>query len=209
MMQPKTETEDLLLSITKNYGKLIEQTDRKAEQVLEFKLIKRRETFHFKSPDQIKGDWMIGLANLEVYNSTFNIIQENNKFGLYTDTFDEFSCTESKDELEEIVNISDITPYYLQHETAGPRIIQAYGKLRSEKSSIDGYITLLIVYAISPFRDFESYLRIVVGLDENDIQLILRQYIASFVTYEFDPGIYTIEDFQEAVYSLGDHEGTN
>ena len=46
-----------------------------------------------------------------------------------------------------------------------------------------------------PFGDFESYLRIVIGLDEDDIQLILKQYSAIFVTYDFDPGIYTIRDF--------------
>ena len=31
-------------------------------------------------------------------------------------------------------------------------------------------------YATSLFRDFESYLGIVVGLDEDDIQLFLKQY---------------------------------
>ena len=63
-------------------------------------------------------------------------------------------------------------------------------------------------YARSPFRDFESYLRIVIGLDEDDIRLILKQYNAVFVTYDLDPGIYTIEDLREAVFFLGDHEGT-
>ena len=63
-------------------------------------------------------------------------------------------------------------------------------------------------YARAPFRDFECYLRIVVGLDEDDTRLILKQYIANFVTYELDPGTYTIEDLQKAVYPLGDHEGT-
>ena len=66
----------------------------------------------------------------------------------------------------------------------------------------------MIGYARSLFRDLEKYLRIVVGLDEDDIQLILRQNNANFVTYELDPGIYTFEDLQEAVYPLGDHEGT-
>ena len=63
-------------------------------------------------------------------------------------------------------------------------------------------------YARSPFRDFESYLRIIVGLDEDDIQLILKQYNEKFVTYELEPGNYTIEDLQKAVYPLGDHEDT-
>ena len=35
-------------------------------------------------------------------------------------------------------------------------------------------------YARSPFRDFESYLRIVVGLDEDDIQLNLKKIQSKF-----------------------------
>ena len=63
MIRPKNETKDLLLSITKNCETLIEQTHRKAEETLEFKMIKPRETFHFKSPIHVKGDWMIGLTD--------------------------------------------------------------------------------------------------------------------------------------------------
>ena len=63
-------------------------------------------------------------------------------------------------------------------------------------------------YARSPFRDFESYLRIVIGLEEDNIRLILKQYNEQFITYDLDPGNYTIEDLQEAVYPLGDHENT-
>ena len=49
MIGPKSETEDLLLSITKNCEKLIKQTHRKAEDTLKFKMTKSRETFHFNS----------------------------------------------------------------------------------------------------------------------------------------------------------------
>ena len=42
---------------------------------------------------------MIELTNLEVYNTFFSITEENTKFELYTDNFDEFSFTELKDEL--------------------------------------------------------------------------------------------------------------
>ena len=38
MIRPKTQTEDFLLSITKNCERLIEQTHRKAEETLEFKM---------------------------------------------------------------------------------------------------------------------------------------------------------------------------
>ena len=46
-------------------------------------MIKPRETFHFKPPIQVKGDWMIGLTDIEVYNSIPNITEEKNKFKLY------------------------------------------------------------------------------------------------------------------------------
>ena len=42
---------------------------------------------------------MIGLTSLEIYNSIFNLSEENNKFELYTDFFDEFSFAELKYEL--------------------------------------------------------------------------------------------------------------
>ena len=38
--------------------------------------------------------------------------------------------------------------------------------------------------------------------------MILKQYNEKFVTYELDPGNYTIEDIQKAVYFLSDHENT-
>ena len=208
MIQPKNETENLLLSITKNCETLVEQTHRKPEETLEFKMTKPREIFHFKTPIHTKGEWMLGLVDLEVYHSIYNITKENYKFELYTDTFDEFSFPELKDEVGEILNISNITDDHLEDETLALRIAETYWKLRSDKTSHDGYTILLTGYANSSFRDFESYLRIFVGLEEDDIQLILKQYNEKFVTYELDAGNYTIEDIQKAVYLLGGHEGT-
>ena len=51
-------------------------------------------------------------------------------------------------------------------------------------------------YARSPFRDFESYLRTGVGLDEDDKQLILKQNSSNFVTFEISLSIYTIKDIK-------------
>ena len=45
-IQPKNETEDLLLSITKNSEKLIEQTHRKPKEILEFKMVEPKKK-HF------------------------------------------------------------------------------------------------------------------------------------------------------------------
>ena len=133
MIRSKTETEDLLLSITKNCETLVQQTHRKPEETLKFEMLKPKETFHFNPPIQTKGDWMLGLIDLEVYNSIFNITKQNNKLELYTDTFDGFSFEELKDELEEILNIPNITNSHLEDEILAPRIDETYRKLRSDK----------------------------------------------------------------------------
>ena len=206
MIRRKNQTDDLLLSKTKTYETLNKQTHRKLQETLEFKVLKPK-TFHFNPPIHTKGDWMIGLIDLKVYNSVFNKTKKN-KFEFYTDTFDKFLFEEIKDEVEEILNITNVTDYHLEDETIALRIIKAYWHLRLERSSSDGYIILLLAYARSLFRDFESYLRKIVGLDEDDIRLILKQNNKKLVTYELDVGNYTIEDLLEALYPLGDHKGT-
>ena len=159
MIQPKNKNEDLLLPINTKCETPIEQTHRKPEETLEFKMIKPRETSHFKPPLQVKEDWMIGLTDSEVYISIFNITKENNKFQLYTDPLDsEFSFTEMKDKIAKLLDLSHITPQDLEHKTRGPDIIKAYRELSTEESQTDGYYFLLLNYTQSSFRDFESYL---------------------------------------------------
>ena len=46
MFNPGNETEDLLLSITKNCETIIDQTHRKAEETLEIKLTRSKFVFH-------------------------------------------------------------------------------------------------------------------------------------------------------------------
>ena len=109
---------------------------------------------------------MIGLIDLEVYNSIFNITEENKKFEIYRATSTKFGFLELKDELEEILNIPHFTPEHVQDDEIGPRIIDEFHKLSHEKRNSDGYMMLLLGYARSNFRDFEIYLRIVIGLDD-------------------------------------------
>ena len=84
------------------------------------------------------------MTGSEVYNSIFIVREKNNRLELQTDKIEEFSFAELKEEVEEILSISDFTPSHLQPETVVPRIIQAYKKLNSGKSSADGYLKLLM-----------------------------------------------------------------
>ena len=144
IIRPKNETDYLLLSITENCETLFQQTHTKPQEKLDFKIINSRETFHYSPPFQVKGDWMIGLTSLEVYNSIFNIKEVNNKFELYIDTSNKFGFLERKGELEEILYISHISQEHLQDDVIGPRIIDEFLKLSHEKKSCDGYLIIIL-----------------------------------------------------------------
>ena len=114
-------------------------------------------------------DWFNLSRSIE---SFFNITEENNKFEVYRGGSGKFGFLELKNEFEEIPNIPHISQEHLQDEIIGPRIFDECLKVSHEKKSSDVYMILLLGYTRLPFRDFESYLRIVVGLDEEDFQLI-------------------------------------
>ena len=159
MIRPKNETEGLLLSITKNCEMLIEQTHRKPEETLEFKMIKARETFHFTPPVQIKGDWIFGLTKLEVYNSIFNITEENNKFELYKFPDEKaggVTYEKVRNEIERDLDISDITAVDLRDDIIGPITIDEYREQVTKRMTDDKYLEILAGYARSVFQDFES-----------------------------------------------------
>ena len=86
-------------------------------------MIKSRQKCLFNPPVAFKEKWIIGLICLEVNNS-FLITEENSKFEISRDTSDEFSFTELKDEVEEILNIGDITRKHLQDDKVGPLMIK-------------------------------------------------------------------------------------
>ena len=102
---------------------------------MEYKKFTPRETIQFNPPIRVKEDWMLTLVDLEVYNSMFNITEENNKFQVYTDPLDsEFSLTEMKLKIAELLGLSHITPEDLEHKTRGQHNIKAYRKLSIKES---------------------------------------------------------------------------
>ena len=209
MIRPKNQTEDLLLSITKNCETLIEQIHTKPQETLEFKMNKSRETFHFKPPIQIKGDWMIGLTDLEVYNSIFNITEENNKFELYKFPDEKaggVTYEKVRDEIEKDLDIEDITAADLQDDIIGSIIVEEYKEQVTKRMNDEQYINILAIYTRSVFQDFESFLRTQIDLVEDDIKLVLDEYNSNFVTCELVPGIYRYRDMAEALYYILESE---
>ena len=209
MIRPKNQTEDILLSITKNCETLIEQTHTKPQETLEFKMIKPRESFLFKPPIQIKGDWMIGITDLEVYNSIFNITEENNKLELYKFPDEKaggVTYEKVRDEIEKDLDIEDITAADLQDEIVGPIIIEEYKKQVTKRMNDEQYMNISAIYIRSVFQDFESFRRTQIDLIEDDVKLVLDEYNSSFITYELEPGIYNYREISEALFYILQYE---
>ena len=168
-------------------------------------MVKSRETFHFKPPIEVKGDWMIGLVDLEVYNSIFNITEENNKVELYKFPDEKaggVTYTKVRDEIEKDLDISDITAEDLQDDIIAPIIIEEYKKQVTKRMNDDGYMNILARYTNSVFQDFESFLRTQIDLVEDDIKLVLDEYNSNFITYKLTPGIYTFKDISETLFNI-------
>ena len=81
-------------------------------------------------------------------------------------------------------------------------------KYPQKKGHSDGCIIILLGYARSSLQGFEILLRLKVSLDEDDLQLIAKQWKSIFITYETPTGIYAISVLPEVVYTMKDYEGT-
>ena len=205
MIKLKIETQDLLLSITKNCETLINQIHIRLEETLEFIMLKQRGTFHSNPPIQIESDWMLGLIDLGVYNSIFDITEENNKLELYKypdSKVGGVSYEKVRDEIEKDLGISDITATDLQDDIIGPIIIKEYREQVTKRMEDCGYMNILSSYRRSVFQNFESYLGTEIDLVEDDIGLVLDKYFSNFFTYELQPGIYTFKDLGEALFNI-------
>ena len=187
LIRPKKETEDLILSTTENFETLVEQTHKKAEETLDSKIIKPRETFHFKPPTTIKDDWMLGLTSLEVYISIFNITEENSKIQLYIFLHEKIggvSYEKVKDEIERDLDISDITATDLQDEITAPIIIEEHSEQKTKRMKDDGYVRILAILVSFMFQDIESFLRKEIDFVADDIRLVLDEYVWSLISYD-------------------------
>ena len=187
MIRPKCQTEDLLLSVTKKCQTLIEQTHTRPEETLEYRMIKPRETFHFSPPNQFNGDWMIGLTDLRVYNSIFNITTTNNKFEIYDfpdKKFGGISYEKIRDDIEKDLEISHIAATDLQDDIVGPINFKEHREQVTKRMEDVRYMNILSDCPSSVSQDFESYLRTEIDLVEDDIRLVLDEYNSSFIIYE-------------------------
>ena len=148
---------------------------------------------------------MIELTDLEVYNSNFNISEENNNFELYKFPDEEaggISYSKVEVEIEKDLGISDITDADSQDDIIDPIFIKEYIEQVTRRMKDGQYMNILSIYTSSKFQDFESFLRTQIDLVEDDIKLVLDEYNSIFMTFKFTPGLYTFKDLSEALFNI-------
>ena len=80
------------------------------------------------------------------------------------------------------MDIQDITAFDLQDDTIAPIIIEEYREQVTKRMEDVGYMNTLSGYPRPVPQDLESYLRTEIDLVEDDIKLVLDEYISSFFT---------------------------
>ena len=138
-----------------------------------------RKTFNFNPPIEVQEDWIIGLSDLEVYNSIFNITEQNYKFELYKIPDEKsggISYEKLKDEVKRDLDFSNITASDLQDNLIAPINIKEYKEQVTKRMKDDKCMPILAMYVVFIFQDFESFLRTEIELVEDDIKLVLNDY---------------------------------
>ena len=116
---------ELLLLIKIHTDTLIKQTRRKAQETLEFKMIRSKQTFSFNPPLILieEGKWILGVTSLKCTNSVFNITIENNLFsivipGHYQNKSDE----KTNDDLNKLLELESLELHVEEVKKRGNKI---------------------------------------------------------------------------------------
>ena len=148
---------------------------------------------------------MIGLTDLEAYNSIINITEENYKFVLYKFPDEKaggVSYEKVRDEIERDLDISDHTDADLQDDIIGPINIKEYREQLTKRMKDDKYMPILAMYIDSIFRGFKSLRRTEIDLVEDEIRLVLVGFNSNFITYELELRISTLKDTSKAFVNI-------
>ena len=70
----------------KNTDTLIQQTETKPQEVLDFKMNREMESFSFSPPKNMveEGKWLLAVTVFEAMKSVFNTSDEHNSFSIST-----------------------------------------------------------------------------------------------------------------------------
>ena len=148
---------------------------------------------------------MIGLTDLEVYNSISNLTEENTNLQIYKFPDEKAGCVsyeKVRDETETDLDVSGITDIDLQDDSIGPIIIDENTEQVTKRMEDDKYMLIFAIYVDSFYQNFESFLRTEIDLVEIDVRMVLYEINSSFITYHLQPGFYAFKDLSEVIFNI-------
>ena len=190
--------ESLFLSLAKSNLDIVENTLSKPQETLEFKMNKQKESFSFDVPLELPEQWMMGVTSLEVYNSVYNITNENNSFQI-----------QLTDEQPNGIDTKLVMKIEYLHRTKQSNFVKTVYNLmdtsfKNKKKLLKNDLDK-IKYIISQYKN-EEWLNI----NENTKSLVNTIQIPSFETIDLpimnekieiklQPGIYELTDLNTAI----------
>ena len=193
---------ELLLLIKKHTDTLIEQTETKPQETLEFKMNKQKQTFSFNPPINLveEDKWLLAVSLFECTNSVFNITNENNLFSIIIPGHYETESDEKTiDELKKLLELrfqNGIELHVEQVRKKGLILINDYslsslGMFKDE---------ILEELKNVKFNDLEDLVyRFQLTYDEIMNMLYLKYIPRKRTGYSLNPGIYEVVDLNNTL----------
>ena len=200
---------ELLLLIKKHTDTLIENTKKKAQETLEFKMTKQKQTFSFNPPINLlqEGRWLLGVSSFECTNSVFNITNENKSFSIIVPShYKTESAGNTIDELNKILELrsqNGIELHVEQVRKNGLILLNDYS-LSSLGMFKDEILEDLKNAKLNDLEDMVY--RFQLAYDEIMDILDLKYIPTKRTGYSLNPGIYEVVDLNNTLkYILPDN----
>ena len=195
------QKELLLLHVLKSNLEIVENTHSKAQETLEFKMNTPIKDFQFDEPLILSDSWMMGVTNLEVYNTVYNIDQTNNTFRLekefintiikyinkrgkfYINKNDTSKLNEIKRLLQENKDICDYVSYSIVH------------KIQSDSNAITNSNTTTNTITKTNLDEYEEF-------DYESIQDCIKKDILNLTKITIPPGVYEFAELSNCINNV-------
>ena len=184
--------ESLLLNIAKSNLQIEKNTSSKPQETLEFEMNKQRQEFKFDIPLILEDSWLMGVTNLQVYNTIYNITPKNNKLKIY---ILDSQLKEYGVDLEIASKIENIYTYFFKDVED----VKEYNK------SISNIIDLINNSQKLIQDDYIRIKKVVEKINNDPNKPLINIKFPVFYTFqneieiEITPGIYELEEINEFI----------
>ena len=193
---------ELLILIKNHTDTLIEQTKTRAQETLEFKMNKQRQTFSFNPLINLveEDKWLLPVSSFECTNSVFNISDVNNSFSKLIPGHYETELAEKNiDELNRLIELRILKLHVNEVRKRG-NIIKIGEKEYQLSDFDDQRYEIIEELKKIKYNDLEDLVyRMRLSYDEIMDILDLNYIPKKRTGYSLNPGIYEVVDLNNTL----------